>query len=162
MRPTVLWNLPDFSSRWNVRFCERSVHAESTLPIAWLEEIKAVERGHDYFAVRSSQFEIVAFSYSLPINYFKRHRRSEVNRPVLELGNLILWRRLERLRRCVNCQCWFLAWTAEQDCCSEKCRKKRRSWGPKFKAGRVKYMRDHRKRQKDRDVANLKASRRSR
>jgi len=73
------------------------------------------------------------------------------------LVQLVVMRRLDRLRRCLNCHRWFLARTANQECCSEKSRKKYRSRDPKFKAGRVKYMRDHRKQEKDRDLANLKA-----
>jgi hypothetical protein len=71
---------------------------------------------------------------------------------------LILSGRLQRIRRCLNCHCWFLARTATQDCCDTRCRKKYRSQDPKFKAGRVEYMRGYRKRQNDRDLANLKAS----
>jgi hypothetical protein len=78
------------------------------------------------------------------------------------LVKLVLGARLGRLKRCLNCHSWFLARTADQDCCCTHCRKKHRSRDRKFKAERVEYMRTYRQRQRDRDVANLKVSMRSR
>lgn len=73
------------------------------------------------------------------------------NRAVYFVLELISLKLLQRIRRCRECNDWFCAVTEHQVSCGDNCRKRFSSKSPEFKNKRKLYMRDYRKRDKERE-----------
>ena len=61
-----------------------------------------------------------------------------------------------RLRQCSLCRDWIYARFGHQEYCSSRCREKHLKSGPKWRAYRREYMREHRQKERLRAAASLK------
>jgi len=86
-----------------------------------------------------------------------RTKKSEVVAIAFLLENLPV---LHRIRRCLDCRCWFFGITEHQKYCGDSCRKRHAAQGEEFLEHRRLYMRDYRRKEKMAEQNSKKFARR--